>query len=97
MNSPIVPVEIARKLNELGFNEPCYGFYNLEGKYNQSYKHGMILKNSSITIPNCVAAPLYQSVCWWLLENYHCRIKFDYDYLMDISIIEILNRIHLKN
>lgn len=31
MNKDFVTYELAKKLNEKGFNEPCYGYYHCNG------------------------------------------------------------------
>jgi len=104
MNNPFVPFEIATKLKQLGFNGPCFGFYVSKGEYRKNFNFkedrdkflsDKQLKNSDIHVLDFVTAPLYQDVCWWLLENYHCRVKFDYDYLMDVAIDNFLEKIKI--
>ena len=68
MQKEFVPYELAVKLKELGFDEPCFGWY--DGRYivsiNQNY-----CKNSEewLNTIHC-AAPLYQQAFRWLREKY---------------------------
>lgn len=59
--------EISQMLKEIGFNEPCLGFYNETGVFcrlkNIQGNEEMALYNST--------APLYQQVFDWLREK-HC-------------------------
>ena len=68
MEKEFVPYELAVKLKELGFDEPCFGWY--DGRYiasiNQNY-----CKNSEewLNTIHC-AAPLYQQAFRWFREKY---------------------------
>ena len=68
MEKEFVPYELAVKLKELGFDEPCFGWY--DGRYiasiNQNY-----CKNSEewLNTIHC-AAPLYQQVFRWFRDKY---------------------------
>ena len=74
MQKEFVPYELAVKLKELGFNEPCFAWY--DGRYiasiNQNY-----CKNSEewLNTIHC-AAPLYQQAFRWFRERYNavCEI-----------------------
>jgi hypothetical protein len=57
MNKEFVPYEIALALKELGFNEPCFGWYGPTGIFNDW--------ESTDTI-----APLYQQAFRWFREKY---------------------------
>jgi hypothetical protein len=65
MNKEFVTYEIALELKQLGFDEPCFGYYNsgvknsLEVEYSIPYDHKEYL-----------SAPLYQQVFRWFEENY---------------------------
>jgi hypothetical protein len=71
MEKEFVPYELALELKQLGFNEPCFGFYN--GSKNKNI--GLIwyeMPNSgqdSIAIGD-VLAPLYQQVFRWFREKH---------------------------
>lgn len=71
MNHLFVPYELAVKLKEKGFDEPCFGLFdNEELEYNGEerifpFKNFMPFVDTSL-----VAAPLYQQVVDWLREKY---------------------------
>jgi hypothetical protein len=68
MEKEFVPYEQALALKELGFDEPCFGWY--DGKYTSSINQDYC-KNSEewLNTIHC-AAPLYQQ-CWrWFREKY---------------------------
>jgi hypothetical protein len=67
MNKEFVPYEQALELKELGFDEPCFGYYKheellIEGKYKNS-DHGF-----------SISAPLYQQAFRWFREKYNAHI-----------------------
>jgi hypothetical protein len=65
MNKEFVTYEQALALKELGFDEPCFGYYNsgvktpLEVEYSIPYDHKEYL-----------SAPLYQQAFRWFREKY---------------------------
>ena len=65
MKKEFVTYEIALELKQLGFDEPCFGYYNsgvknpLEVEYSIPYDHKEYL-----------SAPLYQQVFRWFEEKY---------------------------
>jgi len=68
MNNEFVSYEIALKLKELGFDEPCFGKIYADGGSEQlSYPY----KNSDQIgkVTSC-SAPLYQQVFRWFREKY---------------------------
>lgn len=63
MEKEFVPYELALRLKELGFDEPCFGYYKheellIEGKYKNS-DHGF-----------SVSAPTWQSAFRWFRETH---------------------------
>jgi hypothetical protein len=63
MESLFIPYEIALDLKELGFDEPCFGYYKheellIEGKYKNS-DHGF-----------SISAPTYSQAFRWFREKY---------------------------
>ena len=77
MKEQFVPYDMALKLKELCFNEPCFCFYtykkeirrytNFDGDLNQLQS----LKNSSITVSDeWCTAPLWQQVIDWLRDKH---------------------------
>lgn len=72
MNKEFIPYKEALVLKELGFDEPCLGYYNTDPylkkppfNLNKPFKHEW-----------CLAAPLYQQAFRWFREKYkmHCYI-----------------------
>ena len=87
MQKEFVTYKIALKLKELGFDEPCFGFWNVSQINNslQELKYGMcVFKNTSTELskyPKNVLAPLWQQVIDWFREkhNIHISIPNYYD------------------
>lgn len=86
MKHLFVPYELALKLKEKKFNEPCISFYSkdeklgFDGKYH-SIKDGY--KNSTVNDIwikkykedyQCVTSPLYQQVVDWFREKHKIHI-----------------------
>jgi hypothetical protein len=74
MESLFVPYEIALALKELGFDEPCFGYYEPNGELDYIENH--ILKDFPYLAKNSewqdlVAAPLYQQAFRWFREKYN--------------------------
>ena len=88
-------------LKELGFDEPCFGFYD-ESLYfpNNENQYGTFCKQPK-DVPAC-SAPLKQQVFRWFREKYNLRgfigfrpnvKKFDYHiYDMSLSGIEYVKQ-----
>lgn len=70
MNEDFAPFELAVKLKEKGFNEPCYGYYHCNGG-NDSFElcgnGDRDFQNSKNTFR--VAAPAISQVLRWLREE----------------------------
>ena len=68
MEKEFVPYTLALALKELGFDEPCFGFYDdISKDFYQSYTHTL----SNNNIKNITKAPLYQQAFRWFREKYH--------------------------
>jgi hypothetical protein len=69
MNKEFIPYQEALALKELGFDEPCFAWY--DGKYTSSINQDYC-KNSKewLTTIHC-AAPLYQQAFRWFREKYN--------------------------
>ena len=61
-----IPYEQALALKELGFNEPCFGYYNYNGSHFFKYKPKTDDKNLT-------KAPLYQQAFRWFREKYNIQ------------------------
>ena len=65
--------EVAKLLRDKGFNEPCTGYYNTEGKLNlltYAETNSEWFKNTS--------APTQQMACDWVIENYKIYINVSF-------------------
>jgi hypothetical protein len=75
MNKDFVPYEKALALKELGFNEPCFGYYyTLNGKdWNFAEKTEYFRLDDEMNIGGkfTISAPLYQQAFRWFRENYN--------------------------
>ena len=68
-----INLEVAKLLRNKGFNEPCTGYYNPEGKLNlltYAETNSEWFKNTS--------APTQQMACDWLIENYKIYINVSF-------------------
>ena len=83
MENEFIPYEQALALKELGFDEPCFGYYNTNTQGRMAHKviegllewfgddyqpHNSELHHSKIT------APLYQQAFRWFREKYNLHI-----------------------
>jgi len=69
MNKEFVPYEPSLALKELGFDEPCFGYYNYNGTHFFDYKPKTDDKNLT-------KAPLYQQAFRWFREKYNLREQY---------------------
>ena len=80
--------QIASKLKELGFDEPCLMYYykddenKLHSNVSTSTLYGAIISEENIVMERQIKAPLWQQAIHWLL-NY---IQNDQDILLKVSI-----------
>ena len=73
MEKEFVPYELAVKLKELGFNEPCFGYYKPSKEFN--YLNWEIFKDLPYLAKNSewqdlCAAPTYSQVFKWFREKH---------------------------
>lgn len=80
MEKQFVTYDIAFKLKELGFNEPCLAYYNLH-KNDSTYGFNIsIVKNFNEEDPEDLlicSAPLWQQVIDFILIQYGLSIEFN--------------------
>ena len=67
MNIEFVSYEIALELKELGFDEPCFGYYDCERDF-------QFLPNKSKFLECEFAAPTFSQVFRWFREKYNAHI-----------------------
>jgi len=72
MEKEFIEYEQALALKELGFDEPCFAFYD-ESLYfpNNKNQYGTFC-NQPLDAPSC-SAPLYQQAFRWFREKYNLR------------------------
>jgi len=91
MKKEFVPYELALELKQLGFDEPCFGYYLEDGTWTPaSYsKKGTVYPSNTDLLPDWSAAPLYQQAFRWFREKYDlfCYIELVGDRLFDYIII----------
>ena len=63
MNKEFIPYEQAMGLKELGFNEDCFGWYNL-----REIRLDFIESRHVNPLPECCVAPIYQQAFRWFRE-----------------------------
>ena len=69
MEKEFIPYEQALALKELGFDEPCIGYYNYNGSHFFKYKPKTDDKNLT-------KAPLYQQAFRWFREKHNLVFNF---------------------
>ena len=79
-----VPHNIAQKLRDAGFDEPCMSFYwkdgELAGYCAKNVSAGYTLEDmSQSSISDCLA-PTYEQVCEWLRKKHHTHIQVEYSW-----------------
>jgi hypothetical protein len=89
MSKDFIPYQEALELKELGFDEPCFAFYNYNSQLCRymnpdkdwnSLNHQQ-LKNSKITLPDTHTAPTYSQAFRWFREEH----DLDYSLLPESS------------
>ena len=76
MNKEFVTYEQALILKELGFDEPCIGFFENNGKNSLLVTDSVNFTNTDLKVEG-VSSPLYQQAFRWFRETYN----------MDVDII----------
>ena len=84
MKHLFVPYELAVKLKEKGFNEPCFAVYNNLRNGHIDLLSKRYGKNEMISL---VAAPLYQQVVDWLREKYSLCVWVNKQWAGEINYI----------
>jgi hypothetical protein len=82
MNKEFVPYNQALALKELGFDEPCFGYYIETGEcIPASYsREGTVYPSNSDLLPGWVSAPTYSAAFRWFREkhgNFYDILQFD--------------------
>jgi len=69
MEKEFVSYEIALALKELGFDEPCFGYYDIDKGYSNGY--AFCYSDVKSQFKNGCSAPLYQQVFRWFLKKHN--------------------------
>ena len=70
MKEEFVTYEQSLALKQLGFDEPCFGWYEHNGNFYYCYQEGLVPPSpSKKLIKGCCLAPLKQQVFMWFREN----------------------------
>ena len=82
MEKEFVPYELAVKLKALGFDEPCFGYYEPNKEFN--YLNWEIFKDLPYLAKNSewqdlCGAPTYSQVFRWFREVCGIWVTFEYD------------------
>ena len=86
MIKEFIPYEQALALKELGFNEPCFGFYSGPKTKNIGLIWYEMPNSGQDTIPvGDVLAPTYQQAFRWFREKYNLHAE---PYTVDMGAIE---------
>jgi hypothetical protein len=91
-NKYFIPYEQALELKELGFDEKCLAYYNIDPIFSKPF----ILIEESFDYKWCLPAPLYQQVFRWFREKYELSSwvynshmdKYFYTVLQDGRIVK---------
>jgi hypothetical protein len=77
MEKQFIPYEQALALKELGFDEPCFAYYNNLGRQQFILSLRNLKEDNNDSI-NYFSAPLYQQAFRWFREKYHIvgEVKF---------------------
>jgi hypothetical protein len=90
MKNLFIPYELAVIAKEKGFDEPCLGWFLLEGG---GAKSMFILEKCPKQDMGLCLSPLYQQLIDWLEEKYKIIISRDLDVDDDFAFNIILGRI----
>lgn len=71
MEKEFVPYELAVKLKELGFNEPCFAYYRIFDGYPKEYTFGYFDEPKRYESNIMVFAPTFSQAFRWFREKYN--------------------------
>jgi hypothetical protein len=79
MKNEFIPYEQALELKELGFDEECFGYYDIDNGYTSGY--AFCYSNVKSQLESGCSAPLYQQAFRWFREKH----------ILDFGIAKIYN------
>lgn len=68
MEKEFLPYELSLRLKQLGFDEPCFGYYDMGQKFNFP---GSTMNNRNFINLKTTMAPLFQQAFRWFREKYN--------------------------
>ena len=77
MNKEFIPYEQALELKELGFDEPCFGYYINGSKVLMVTSEKDINYLTGTSNKTFISAPLYQQAFRWFREKYNLDCFID--------------------
>ena len=77
MNKEFIPYEQALVLKELGFDEPCFGYYK-ENQYELNKEFHCYNSDYVEHLGVYIAAPLYQQAFRFFKEKYKLQVYIDF-------------------
>jgi hypothetical protein len=80
MNKEFIPYEQALALKELGFDEPCFGYYIESGIWMPApySKEGHMLPKNTDLLPEWCSAPTFSQAFRWFREKYKLQSYIDF-------------------
>ena len=87
MKHLFVPYELSKELKELGFDEPCIGFYKEDDTrlraVDQHWGNSItgVCKNLGYEISDIILAPMFSQVIKWFREKYQLHGMVDIIYV----------------
>lgn len=85
MTELFVTYDIARKLREIGYHEPCVAFFDTyddhlfipsNNKYQNNHKFDIPKDYNSCEYPDMISAPLLLEVLDWLEKEFNIKISY---------------------
>jgi len=70
MEKEFVPYELALRMKQLGFDEPCIAYYTVYGKFSNDYSAPRKY-NSEFELGSYISAPLFQQAFRWFREKHN--------------------------
>ena len=87
MQKEFIPYEQALELKELGFDEPCFGFYLDNGLWvpssSSNWGEDPLYPTNSDLLSGDVSAPLYQQAFRWFRDKYGLCFWIERMYTVD--------------
>lgn len=91
MKKEFVPYELALRMKQLGFDEPCICSYCVVTKWEKPTGEILLqISDTELSERNRVKAPLYQQAFKWFRKNYYFLLHYDYGKVPHCTIIQKL-------